>query len=534
MQRAMEKLRLYAQSVPITFESWILSFAGIVLIRIFLEQFSSFLPGRFPVIDLPTILHYSAFYLASILIMMSILLLFAKTSMEEISVICLFAFSIIWIPPIIDILAAGVGGHTMSYLFVPGKELMLRFVTFFGGHIDSGVTLGIQIEVILGIIFSYAYVYAVTKNIARAIGAAFALYFFLFFLGSMPSLITLFLPEQMSSSAYLLKSMTSSHVIQNSIHPSFSATDTGLIDLAFNKIMLGINIIVAMIAGMFLFFKGAQKKFIAMMKNSRPERIFYFFLLFIFGTTLAHTLPTNWIDAQSYILAILALFSAAMFSICQNDIHDEKIDAISNTGRALISKDLSRSDMEMASKIFLLFAILSAYASSHYVLFFTCLMIFIYFIYSNPPLRLKRFVLVNSGLISLAAVSAVLAGFFLVNPGKSILAFPFELVVAIVIFHTATSSYRDIKDFEGDRAAGIKTLPVLLGLERSKKLIAGIICFFFLLIPWYFHIPSLLIPSLIVAALSWYVINEKNYRGWKSSAVHTAYLILIIIAVAFQ
>jgi len=525
----MGKMLLYAKSMPITIESWIVSFVSIVLIRIFFEQFSSFQPGRFVLIDMPTIIHYGVFYLATTAALMVILIFFAKTNIQEISAISILGLFIIWLAPIVDLISGGIAGHQIGYLFLSGQELLLRFATFFGGHITSGITLGIQAEIILGIIFCYVYVHTATKNILRAIGAAVAFYCLIFFLVSVPSLMALWLVGQNGPFSLIVQSIISSHVIQNNIHPSFTATNLGLFDLGFNKVMIGVNTIIAMIASLFLFFLGARKKFMALMKNSRPERIFHFFLLFVLGISLARPAWfTNWIDIQSYILAFIALACAWMFSVCQNDIYDETIDTVSNKNRPFISKELSRNDMNIASKIFLLFAFLSAYAAGHYVLFFTCLFLFIYFIYSNPPLRLKRFVILNSFLVGLACLSVILTGFFLASPDKSILAFPPGLVLATIVFFTAVSNVRDIKDADGDCAEGIKTLPVLLGVKKSKKLIAGIICFFFLLTPWYFHILFLVIPSIIASLLSWYFITEENYKEWKAFAVYMIYLIFII------
>ncbi len=535
MIKGIEKLRLYAQSIHITFESWILSFAGIVLIRIFLEQYSSFIPRHFILIDVPTIVHYSVFFLASIVLLMIILRLLTKTSIKELSVICLMGLFVLWIVPLIDLAVGGVGGHILTYPLLTLKELFLRFVTFFGGHITFGATLGVQVEIIMVMIVCYLYVYIATKNIIRAIGASLAFYCLIFFLGSIPSLIALFFPQYHEPMTAITQSMTSSHIVENNIHPDFSGTYLGLFNLAFNKTMIGIYTIIAILSSGFLFFLTARKKFIALMKNCRPERIFHVFLLFTLGAALAHTAWfTSWIDIQSYILALIAFFCAGMFSICQNDIHDETIDAISNPNRPLISKELSRNDMEMASKIFLIFAILSAYASSHYLLFFVSLSMFAYYIYSNPPLRLKRFVILSSILVSLAHLSVILAGFFLLSPDKNIIAFPFSLVVAIIVFFTIISNVRDIKDEDGDRTGGIKTLPVLLGLKKSKKIIAGMGCFLFLLIPWYFYISSLLIPSIIVAILSWHFVTTENYKEWKVFTVYLIYLILIIGAIAFQ
>ena len=80
----MEKIRRYAQSLPITFESWLISFVGIVLIRIFFEQFSSFdIREPFILIDVPTLVHYSLLYLVEILGLMIILLLFTKIKINK-------------------------------------------------------------------------------------------------------------------------------------------------------------------------------------------------------------------------------------------------------------------------------------------------------------------------------------------------------------------------------------------------------------------------------------------------------------------
>ena len=533
----MEKIRRYAQSLPITFESWLISFVGIVLIRIFFEQFSSFdIREPFILIDAPTLVHYSLLYLVEILGLMIIILLFTKIKIKEAFTVSILGLFVLWVAPIIDLMAGGVGGHIMSYLFVPGKELLLRFLTFFGGPINSGgITIGMKIEIIIGLIFGYFYVYTIKKNIYRAIGATIAFYCFVFFLLSLPSFMALFLAQTAGPFTLIVHSIISSHIIQNNLHPFFTGTDLGLIELAFNKVMIGVWTILALITSMSLFFIGARTKFIAIIKNSRLDKIIHFCLLFTLGAVLTHaTLFTNWIDVQSYILALIAFTCAWMFSVCQNDIQDKQIDSISNKDRPMITKDLDTSDMQNASKIFLLFALLSAYASSSYVLFFVCLFIFIYYIYSNPPLRLKQFVVLSSFLISLAALSAVLAGFFLISTDKTITAFPFSLVMVIIILFTAVTNIRDIKDIDGDRADGIQTIPVLLGLKKSKKIIAGVITFFFLLAPWYFHTSFLVIPSILASVLAFYFITKEKYEEWEFYIVYGAYLVLIIGAIFFK
>jgi len=421
----MEKLRSLALSIPITLESWLISFAGIVLLRTFLEQFAYFQSGHFALIDLPTIVHYGAFYLATIVALMVILMSLGKVSIQEVSVVCIFGFFVICIAPIVDLVTGGIGGHQISYLFISGKELLLQFATFFGHLTTTGITLGIRIETVLGIIFCYLYVHTATKNIVRAIAAAVLFYCLIFFLVSVPSIAALFLNNQMAPALTVAQSVFSSHIIPNSIHPNFTANGLSLLELGFNKMMTGINAFVALFfTGLFFYF-GARKKFTAIIKNCRPERIFHFFLLFAFGSSLIFTAwPASWIDIQSYITAFLGLTCAWMYSVCQNDIYDKAIDLVSNRSRPLIAGELSKNDMETASGIFLLFTFMFAYASGSYVLLFTTLFVLVYYAYSNPPLRLKRFVIVNSFLVSLACLSVIMTGFFMLSPNKSTATIP--------------------------------------------------------------------------------------------------------------
>lgn len=524
----MEKMRRYAKSVPITFESWSVSFIGIILIRALFEQFSSYKPGEFNLVDASAIIHQIAFFIVTIVVIIIILLYYGKTNLKEVSVISIFGLFVVLISPIVDLVTGGVGGHPMGYIFAPGKELLTGFLTFFGGDI-RGSTLGIRVETILGIIFCYLYVFSSTKKITRAVSAAVTFYCFIYFMASIPSLFVLFTTQQDNVSISVRHTIMASHILQNNVNPGYTQINSGLYGLAFDKAMIGFHTILVTLFSTILFYLTARKKLIALVKNSRSERIFHFYLLFLFGTSLVHErLFVNLIDVQSYILALIAITAACMYSVCQNDIYDKAIDTISNPNRPLIVKDLSKNDMKIASKILLIIAFVAAYASGGYILFFTGLFILIYYIYSNPPLRLKRIVLLNSSLVGLACLSVIMAGFFISSSNKSITAFPFGLLVAILIFFSTVTNVRDLKDVEGDGAEGIKTIPVLLGLKRSKKLIAGIICIFFLLIPWYFQISFLIIPSIIVTILSWYFITQDNYKEWKGFFVYMAYLIIII------
>jgi len=78
-------------------------------------------------------------------------------------------------------------------------------------------------------------------------------------------------------------------------------------------------------------------------------------------------------------------------------------------------------------------------------------------------LRLKRGFLLKNVSIGLAFGLAYLYGAgFVYLPG-------FSFVLLVII---AMSAIADLRDYEGDRAAGIRTIPVTLGPKRTKQFIA--------------------------------------------------------------
>ena len=527
----MEKFRVFARSVSISLGSWIITFAGIVMIRLLLEQFSGFLPGNFLLLDFSTIIHAFSFFLATVLLFMVILMRLAKINFEELAGVSIIATLLIWIAPIVDLATGGIGGHSLAYLFIPINELLLKFLTFFGADTTYGATLGIRVEIIIGMIFIFFYVSSATKNKLRSIFASLAFYTLIFIFGCLPSFLALIQGEGQAPVSDIATALTSSNVLENSLHPNFTANYQGLLNLSFNKTMSGIFILISIISALLLFFLSRKEKLIAVIKNSRPERLLYFSLLLVFGSSLS-TSPWSWswVDIEGYVLAIVAFICAAIFSICQNDIHDEKIDRISNPSRPLASGRLSREDLGLVSKISIFFALLSAYAAGMYVLSFTTIFIFVYYIYSNPPLRLKRIPVLSSALVSVACLSMVLEGFFIINTDKNIVAFPGHLAFGLFIFHIIVSNVRDIKDYKGDRAEGIPTLPVLLGPRNAQRLIAGAMVLFTILIPWYLKLYYLFIPSLFIGAGCWYFVTAENYQEKKGFILYLIYLMMITIA----
>jgi len=72
---------------------------------------------------------------------------------------------------------------------------------------------------------------------------------------------------------------------------------------------------------------------------------------------------------------------------------------------------------------------------------------------------------------------------------------------------------KDIKDYQGDKADKIYTIPVIFGLEEGKKVIGCLALAIFLLCPLFFfdYFKILIFPSIIAGILSFWLINRKKY-----------------------
>ena len=201
-----------------------------------------------------------------------------------------------------------------------------------------------------------------------------------------------------------------------------------------------------------------------------------------------------------------------MFAVCTNDIVDEEIDSISDPARPLVANSLNKEDMKQASYIFLVATIISGFLAGYTALFFVLAFTALYYVYSVPPTRYKIIPFFSSFIIGLCCLTAVLAGFFLLSPLKYVAIFPFKLTLAVVVIFSLLANVRDMKDIAGDKAAGIKTVPIVFGDIWGPKVVGIFTSISFLLVPIFSGIYILFIAAIPTALASWYYINKKPYN----------------------
>lgn len=204
----------------------------------------------------------------------------------------------------------------------------------------------------------------------------------------------------------------------------------------------------------------------------RIARILHYVALSGLGIALAAQSGADWqapIRLLHYGLWVLALVYAAVFAVVTNDIEDIEADRISNGMRPLVRGAISRKHYLYAGIICQIVAFLLA-GFSGLVMFSGITGVSLgYWIYSCRPIRLKRFPLIAKLLIGLNSLVVALAGFVLA--GGSIFHFPWVWIFYIVVPLSLAANFVDLKDAEGDGMTGVKTLPVMFGLQKARLII---------------------------------------------------------------
>lgn len=459
---------------------FIFSFLFIIQLRNLLEEFSA---GTG--LGLMAHIHFTLFYVCLLLTIILITKVFTKGNIiKSFKCFSLF-FSVILIGPLIDIFYLGIKNSNMSYLYPESfRGLLSLFLTFFGKYNGSGATIGMKIHIGLILILIIIYIFIKTNNsFKKSLLSSFIVYSTIFIYGSI---------------AFFLKEL---------FNINYS-------DLLFSLIFF---ILLFFLLSFSLYLE--NKSFLKIIiKDMRLTRMLFYILMIILGVAIGYK---NY-DILRYglpdflflniLTLIICLVLGIFFSIVTNNIVDYNIDKISNKERPLFKENFPLKDYVTFGLICLVLSLFGAFIVSYLGLFFIFLFIGNYFIYSMPPIRFKRVPIFSKLTMSLNSLFLTLLGFSFFLESSDVIhltSFPTEYIIFFLLF-TLAANFIDIKDYEGDKKEGIKTLPVLLGLEKSKKLIA-----FFFILPFLFIgflNPDLMIICILLSIVNLLLITDKNYN----------------------
>jgi len=231
------------------------------------------------------------------------------------------------------------------------------------------------------------------------------------------------------------------------------------------------------------------------------------------------------------VLTAISIFLASISIVMINNLYDVAIDRVSNPRRPLVSGSIDVLLYEKLAYIFMVLALVFAYEASGHVLVVIAAIISNYYIYSVPPVRFKRVPVLSKLVIGFNSFMLVFLGFILIQDLKY---FPHALGWIYFAGLTLAANFIDLKDIAGDRAAGMLTLPILLG-ERSAKILIGLslflmsLSFYFVFavpLPWYCY--------FISGVFYIYLVNKQHYHDWQVmllSDVNFAIMIIYLLAI---
>lgn len=503
--RIIEKL----ENKKISISGWLFSFLAIVFLRTFLEALSTGLDyfqfkSDFSFISF-IFFHLPAFYLFGTLVFILLLHFLTKERIEKISRVALFVFPIILLPPIIDlIVTGGQGGISTQYvplLELPSNisvfpKLVLKVllygsqgILFFGklpSYLGAGffaMNYGIRIQlgfIFLGFIW---YVFLKTKNIFKVFLGLIILYF--------GEAVFFYFPITLYS-------------FSASLNPLFG----------HQSIIFSLYFFAVCILALLWFYAYNKEKFLSLLRNLRLSRVALSITLLALGLYLGEILnfDLNFGDKVLIFLAIISLFLLLLGETIYDDLSDEKADRVSNPFRPLPANKFTREEFRTLGAIFFTASYLTALAVGYAFFVFLSLRGLIGYLYAFPPFRLKRFPFLATFSRALAFLFTVYAGFLLISV-NTVFAFPGKLALFILVTFALGTAVKDIRDCEGDKAAGIYTIPAIFGIEKGKKIIGFLTFFAFLLAPLIFfkYFRILILPALFAGTLSFWLINKEKH-----------------------
>jgi 4-hydroxybenzoate polyprenyltransferase len=267
------------------------------------------------------------------------------------------------------------------------------------------------------------------------------------------------------------------------------------------------------LAGALLLWRFYPRYFFALWKNARVPQLFYHAGLLVLGMLLAlhfgdARITLDFFHLTGFLVLLLAVEGAWLASVAVNDWYDQKIDSLTNPGRPLIKRTVPPETYLTFGLIF--FAISLIFSG---IVSFPALLLLLGYqalawLYSAPPLRLKRYPLIATLMAASCNLLVLVAGFLLVSPSASLAELPLSLLGFLFLAYAAALPLKDFKDLKGDAADGVYTLPVLLGEKRGKHLMSALIFLLIVASPLVFNLPALFLSALLFAALNFWLIQK--------------------------
>lgn len=514
MKRMVEAI----ETAPLSLSTFVLAFLGIILVRLFIEGGTNAYETESLHYMFFEFSHTFLFFLFALLLFMPIVRIAGAASWSRAANLLLFGFLIIWTPPLIDVLVFQGEQFWSFYELDSLRGLMSQFFTFFDDTPNVGITYGVRIEVALMTAALGGYAFFRSRKFLSALGVAILTYAIFFILGTFPSYIAILMLGVEKG----FFAVTEFDVVGTMLAPSKLFGQ----DIVDPRMSLGsrLSIVYAILSALgvgAILYRMSKGTFFALLWNSRfPQVIWHGGLLFLGGALamiFAGARPDfHFFEVLSILLLIMAVESAWFASVVANDLADRAIDEATNPGRPLPTGDIPpRRYAEIGWAFFAASLLFSAIVS-----FKAMLLLLAYhglaWIYSMPPLRLKRIPILASVLAALAGMAVLITGYSVLAPEADLGAVPFQILAFLFVAYAVTLPLKDFKDIAGDRADGVRTIPVILGEEKARLVVGTALFLCYATSPVVFREADLIVPAVLFGGLAFWSVNraEREKRSW--------------------
>lgn len=416
------------------------------------------------------------------------------------------------------------------YLFDDAQGLLLRYITFFGDQPHNGITYGTRIMIACALALISIATYVSTKNVRRAAMAFIVTYTIFFIMSSTPSLLTYTLDNaRYNANAAIVASKIASPttIFNNQIGDALNAINIKM-TLLYTAILTILLLIIS--------YRFRRALSISLWRNMRPIQSLYHIGLLIVGIFTAIIFGNIHVSLDFFSLIAFAILCCGIImawysTVVFNDIIDIDIDRISNVQRPLVKKMIDPEAYRSIGHLFCLLslifvAMLNVYAAAVLLGYHA-----ISYLYNTPPLRLKRFPIVATFLAAIASFFIVVIGYVIVVPSHSLIGFPPQIAILLIISYTISLPIKDLKDIHGDAQNKIYTIPVLFGEKFARLAIGTGIFASFLLSIIALNTWALFWPAICSGSLCFWTIVGRDKNGFVFGAHAVLYVTFAIVAI---
>lgn len=505
-----DKIAEKIEAINLTFPKFLATIAALIIIRVFLEGFSS------QIFDLPNytslLLLSPLFYLDSLLAFVIIIFIFTRLKPRTLAPYALLGFLAVFIPPLIDLFSS-------KKWFVPGlivdtSTVGQKFFTFLIDNSQLSLTWGARLQIIALIGAVMFLVFLKTKKIWKTVLAGAIFYTATFVLVAFASLaVIVILALQKGAWSVSTLELLNWSINARSALPWVS--DDPSIYLTFTSALFFLPLLVGLaILGYRLI---SPVKFRALFTAVRPTRLLTQIFLFGAGTFFAFTrLDQTDIFNTQFILAIIAagcaLVFSWLFSVFLNDVADTDIDRMTNPARPLPRGIISPTEMTNLAIVAGLITFFASFALGYKIFFAFLVILAIGYLYSTPPLRLKKWLFVSNLAMGATGTLLFVAGYLLFNANNTILNLPPAITILVFVVTTLFASVKDIKDYAGDKVGKAHTVLTVWGLKNGKLIVALMAFAAIVLFPIILRRSDLLWVSLAFGVAEIFVILDRRSR----------------------